>query len=54
VLQTQENVVKAHFIVDIETDSAAIEREGKRHGYSLERAREAILADLECRLHDGG
>jgi hypothetical protein len=31
------------FMVTVEIDDASVEREGQRHGYSLEKAREAVL-----------
>jgi hypothetical protein len=44
--------MRVTFSIDIDLDTEAITREGQRHGYSLERAREAVLADIECRLSD--
>jgi len=44
--------MKVIFTVEIETDDDVVAREGARAGYSLERAREAMLSDLECRLVD--
>lgn len=40
------------FTVRVRLDAEAIAREGQRAGMSLERAREAVLADVECRLSD--
>ena len=34
-------------------DEEQIARQGRRLGLSLVRAREVILADIECRLFDG-
>jgi hypothetical protein len=41
------------FMVEIQLDPAVIELEGKRRGYSLERARDTVIADVENRLSDG-
>jgi hypothetical protein len=40
------------FTVQVQLDTAAIEREAARLGLPLERARAAVIADAECRLHD--
>ena len=42
----------ARFEVLVTLDEAEIEREGKRRGFTLERAHETVIADVECRLHD--
>ena len=41
------------FEVAVRLDEEQIERQGRRLGLSLARARETVLADLECRLFDG-
>jgi hypothetical protein len=40
------------FTVRVQLDSAAIEREGKRQGLTIEKARASIAADVEGRLSD--
>jgi hypothetical protein len=42
----------ARFIVNIELDGDVVALEAKRAGLDLDRAREAVRCDLECRLHD--
>lgn len=45
-------MLNATFTVTVQIDDAALALEAKRRGYTLERAREAILSDVECRLVD--
>ena len=40
------------FVVNVTIDPAELERKGKRHGFSLERANSTLLADIECTLFD--
>ena len=44
--------MQVRFEVLVNLHQAEILREGKRCGFTLERAHEAVLADIECRLHD--
>jgi hypothetical protein len=44
--------MRTTFTVTIDVDEDAIQLEGKRAGLDLDRAREAVRCDLECRLHD--
>ena len=44
--------MKVAFEVAVLLDELQIEREGKRYGFSLDRARESVLSDIECRLFD--
>ena len=44
--------VKHIFEVAIVLDDEQIAQEGARRGLTLERARECVLADVECRLFD--
>ena len=40
------------FEVSVTLDAAEIEREGQRRAFSMERAHETVIADVECTLHD--
>lgn len=44
--------MKATFTLTVDIDPEALELEARRRGLSLERARESVLCDLECRLFD--
>jgi hypothetical protein len=44
--------MRAVFLVSVDLDPDALELEARRAGLDLYRARQAVLCDLECRLHD--
>ena len=52
VRRSGEPMKSIQFVVTVQLDEAAIEREGKRYGLTLDRARQAIVADIEGRLSD--
>jgi len=42
----------AHFSIDVTIDAAALELHARRHGFTLRRALESVLAEVEGRLAD--
>ena len=46
------NPMQAIFTVVLDIDTSVIERDGKRHGLTLDRALQGVIADCEHRLFD--